>query len=200
MLFTPISTKRTIAAAAAIQPQIRREDRTSLDQRDKEKLPENAIKPLSTKFSIMGSLTSQGKTQLESTYSITTLLQDLEKRPRLYNMQHVFTVIKPDPGSSAGDITINTINLLKRYAVNDTTLEIIKISVEHYRSWGQLYDLKDLDWTGQLLKNSCNDELKNKVNEEMLDVDPIHQGGPTFFFIMMKILVQTSDQATRALL
>ena len=34
----------------------------------------------------------------------------------------------------------------------------------------------------------------------MLDVEPIHQGGPTFFFIMMQIIIQTSDQATRALL
>ena len=65
-------------AAAAIQPQVRWEDRDALDQRDKEKLLENAVKQLSTKFSIMGGLTSQGKTQLESTYSITMLLQALK--------------------------------------------------------------------------------------------------------------------------
>ena len=34
----------------------------------------------------------------------------------------------------------------------------------------------------------------------MLDVEPIHQGGPTFFFIMMQIIVQTRNQSTRSLL
>ena len=165
MPFTPITTKRTTAAAASVRPQFKREDRNSLDQRKKEKLLENAVKPLATFFSIMGGLTSQGKRQLESTYSITMLLKDFEKRLKLYDMQHVFTVIEPGSTSTTGNITTKTISLLRKYADIATTIDKIKSSVEHYCSWGQIYDLKDLDWTRQLLKNSCSDELKDKVNK-----------------------------------
>ena len=79
MSFTPITTKQMVATAAAIQPQVKREDCNTLNQRNKEKLLENTVDALATKFSIMDGLTSQDETQLESTYSITMLLQDFKK-------------------------------------------------------------------------------------------------------------------------
>ena len=124
----------------------------------------------------MGGLTSQGETQLESTYSITMLLQAFEKRLKLYDMQHVFTIIVPDDTSTTGGIETKKNDLLRKYADTGTTLDQVQNLVEHYRSWGQSYDLEDLDWTCQLLENSCSNELKDKVNKEMLEVDPIHQG------------------------
>ena len=89
---------------------------------------------------------------------------------------------------------------MKKYADHEVEKQTVLDSVEHYRSWRQSYDLEDLDWTRQLLENSCSDELKDKINEEMLDIDPIHHGGPTFFYVMIHIIVQKTDQATRALL
>ena len=115
-------------------------------------------------------------------------------------MQHVFTIIEPNETSTTGGITENTINLLSKYTNNDTTIEEIQSSVKYYCSWSQVFDLENLDQTRQILENSCTDKLKDEVNKEMLDVDPIHQEGPMLFFIMMQIIVQTSDQATGALL
>ena len=95
----------------------------------------------------MGGLTSQGEIQLKSTYLITMLLQDFEKRLKLYDMQHVFNIIKPDNTLTTGSIKPDTIDLLKKYADNATTIKKIKSSIGHYCSWGQLYDPEDLNWT-----------------------------------------------------
>ena len=102
------------------------------------------------------------------------LLQTFEKRLKLYNMQHVFTIISPDETLTNGNILPETIDLIKKYASSETTIAKLKELVEHYRLWGQSFDLEDLDWTRQLLENSCDDKLKDKINEEMLKIDPIY--------------------------
>ena len=75
----------------------------------------------------------------------------------------------------------------------------VKASTAHYRKWGQTYNLTDLEWSQQLLENSCKENLRNKVNEVLMSLDYKFHGGPIYFYLMTKFIVQTTDQATRTL-
>ena len=44
------------------------------------------------------------------------------------------------------------------------------------RTWGEDYDIENLEWTQELLENSCSDELCNLVLKQMLELPPLHHG------------------------
>ena len=52
--FIPLTSARSDAQQAQIQPAVKRKDRSLLDQHDYDCLQEKEIQSLSTKFSIMG--------------------------------------------------------------------------------------------------------------------------------------------------
>ena len=99
-----------------------------------------------------------------------------------------------------GPISGTPIKIIKNYTGNfSISIRTVKASTVHYCKWGQTYNLTDLEWSQQLLENSCEENLRNKVSEELMSLDYKFHGGPTYFYIMMKVILRTTDQATRAL-
>ena len=45
---------------------------------------------------------------------------------------------------------------------------VVERSVEHMRKWGKDYDMENLEWSQELLENSCSKELRNLVSELQL--------------------------------
>ena len=111
--FVPLSTARSNAQQAQIQPAIKREDWASLDQRDYNLLQEMAMQSLSTFFFIMG-LTKQEK-GLEKNYDLTMLLNKLKKHLRRYNLHNVFKIINLNPVATYGSILETLIKLIENY-------------------------------------------------------------------------------------
>eukprot|EP00957_Ditylum_brightwellii_P171912 13088030-Ditylum_brightwellii.AAC.1 len=48
--------------------------------------------------------------------------------------------------------------------------------------------------------NSSTGDLKDKVKEEMLKLNPTEQGGPTYFFLMMEEILSLNDKARRSMI
>ena len=178
--FVPLSTARSNAQQAQIQPTIKREDRSSLDQRDYDRLWEKALQALQTKLLIMG-LTKQEK-GLKKTYDLTMLLNELKKHLRRYDINTFFEIINPDPLAMDRSISGTPIELIGNYTGNvSINVGTVKASTAHYRKWGQTYNLTDLEWSQELLENSCKEYLRNKVNEELMSLDYKFHGGPIYF-------------------
>ena len=128
------------------------------------------------------------------------LLNELKKHLRRYDLHNVSEIINLDPLATDRSISSTPIELINNYTGKfSINIGNVKASTAHYRKWGQTYNLTDLEWFQQLLKNSCKENLQNKVNEELMSLDYKFHGEPTYFYIMMKVIVQTTDQDTRAL-
>jgi hypothetical protein len=57
--------------------------------------------------------------------------------------------------------------------------------MEHYRLYGQAYHLQDRDWSQEMLEQSCEGDLRNKILEKSMDIPAIQMGGPTFLSLVM---------------
>ncbi len=79
-------------------------------------------------------------------------------------------------------------------------LEDVTESVAFMRMWGQDYEIDNLQWTEEVILNSCDETLSNKIKEQYRLLPRIKRGGPTAFFIMMSAIVSSTELATRALL
>ena len=98
---------------------------------------------------------------LEKTYDLTMLLSELKKHLRCQDLHNVFEIISPDPLATDGSISGTPIKLIENYTGNiSVNMGTVKASTAHYCKWGQFYDLTDLEWSWQLIENSCEENLQ----------------------------------------
>lgn len=93
--------------------------------------------------------------------------------------------------------TCTSVNLLTSYKELD--LETVKRAVAWYKQFGQSYHVENCTWSGDLILNSCKEDLRLKIVEACKDFDEAEKGGPTYFFLLMKYIVATSETALRGL-
>jgi ribosomal protein L15 len=171
-------------------------ERHSMTPKDKTKLRDDAIKGMETKFETIELFSQTDSIEhLETINDVALMMGDVIKRFKRYDMMDVFKLHLP----STADATIprETVELVTMYAT--TSLEKVCESVEFFRTWGQDYDLENINWTLEFLENSCENDLRTKVLEQMNALPEVKQGGPTFFKIMMNLVTTTTDNAIRAL-
>ena len=85
------------------------------------------------------------------------------------------------------------INLLEKYS--SVTREQVLVSNLFDSHYGQDYDVENLRWSEEFLCNSCDPELRIKVQENLSTVDKECHGGPLFFHEMMSIIfTMTADE------
>ena len=54
--------------------------------------------------------------------------------------------------------------------------------------------------SSDVLENSCEPELCEKVLEKMLGILDIEMGGPTFFYLMIWVIISTTEDAVHSLM
>ena len=77
--------------------------------------------------------------------------------------------------------------------------EIIR-HVKFLRLYGQNWDLQNLDWSLELLEGSCELNLANKVQENMIALSSELESGPTYFFYMMKEIISSTEDAVLSMI
>ena len=60
----------------------------------------------------------------------------------------------------------NTIDLLEQWDSLDIT--ILERHIRFMHAYGQEYHLQNLTWTLELLENSCNQNLADKIQEDLV--------------------------------
>ena len=91
-----------------------------------------------------------------------------------------------------------TIDLTKSYPT--LTEENLQHHVYFLRKYGQEYDLENLDWSLELLENSCDTDLREKVNEK---IQSLHQGlisGPIYFYYVITLISSTSETVANTII
>ena len=134
-------------------------DHLVLSSADKEKIPTKAVAGLDPKFSVFH--TYDGEEQLELSHSLSIQFILLEHRLKKFDMIDVFTIQLYGPSDPTDIEAPKQKNLLTHYA----KLELADVhkTVCFYRLYGQDYDLENLQWSQELLEESCEPSLRDKV-------------------------------------
>eukprot|EP00978_Attheya_sp_CCMP212_P000733 scaffold1453_cov45-Attheya_sp.AAC.6 len=153
---------------------------------------------MKTKFEIIELFSQTDSIEhLETINDVALIMVDVIKRFKKYDMMDVFKLHLPSTANPT--IPRETVELITKFST--TSLENVRESVKFFRTWGQDYDLENINWTLEFLENLCENDLRTKVLEQMNALPPeAQQGGPTFFKIMMKLVTTTTDNAIRALM
>ena len=171
-----------------------KEAREKLAPSDVEKLHCRAIEGLTPKFQLTS--VDAGDKQLEVTYSLAMHVNDLKHRLVQYDIIDTFQVITPNTADPNSPLAVD--DLLDKYA--ELSLDRVQKHVRFLRFYGQKYDKQNLAWSQELLENSCEPMLREKVLEQTLGIDPLEMGGPTYFAIMMKVITTMSEEGVRAMI
>ena len=203
-----LQVKRSDRSAFLLGPVIPKEKRKILSNKELVNLHENATKPLPNKFSLPDAHNTEEI--FTRTYNISNNIRDLRKRLIDYDMLDVFFLLSPMDVNSITNEVIGptlftdfrgqptTVDLLSKYA--STPLLDVQRHTEFLHFYGQDYDHQNLSWSQALLSNSCDETLKSKVNERMSSQLDTYEGGPTFLWHVLQLIVSTSETASKALL
>ena len=86
-----------------------------------------------------------------------------------------------------------TIDLLEQWDSLD--INILERHIRFMHAYGQEYDLQNLTWTLELLENSCEQNLADKIQEDLVNVASSLECGPMFFYLMMKRIISSTEDA-----
>ena len=140
---------------------------------------------------------------LQHTYNVSMRVQSFEYVLTQYDMIDAFKVhlfqpdVQPPVLLDDGDGNPITINLLTHHS--SLTEHQVRKYILFLKRYGQTYDVQNLDWTQELFNNSCNADLRDKVNEKVLGVHPFEIAGPLLFYHAMTLNTTQTADAVRAL-
>ena len=140
---------------------------------------------------------------LQHTYNVSMRIQSFEYILTQYDMLDAFKIhlFKPniDPPTLLTDSNGMpvTINLLSHHS--SLTEHQVRQYILFLKRYGKDYDVQNLDWSQELFNNSCDTDLRDKVNENVLGVHPFEVAGPLLFFHAMSLITTQTAEAVRAL-
>ena len=200
-----LNAPRTDAAATALVAGVSKADRAALNAGEKAKLKRYAEEGLEFKFKLFAPIDGSGANdldQLKKIYSVTMRVGELKSAMMNYDLQDVFRIAsaykenlvshedEPDPEAEAVD-------LFAKHA--EVSLETVKQASMFFSRFGQTFQVENLIWSGTKILNSCDDELRTKIEEQVIGYPIGHRTGPVFFKIMMSLVQASSKSSMRAL-
>ena len=140
---------------------------------------------------------------LQHTYNVSMRIQSFEYILTQYDMIDAFKIhlFEPNiqPPMLLEDSTGNpiSINLLTHHS--SLTEGQVRQYILFLKRYGKSYDVQNLDWTQELFNNSCNADLRDKVNEKVLGVHSFEIAGPLLFYHAMSLITTQTADAVRTL-
>lgn len=91
------------------------------------------------------------------------------------------------------------INLLDDYTSVD--LNSVLLSSEYYVTYSDKdIDAENMQWSQELILNSCDDEMKHYLMSRLCLLPPEQHGGPTLFMMLVEQIVSNNEYLSRALI
>ena len=158
------------------------------------KLRSDATTALSTPFSLLP--IDDSDEQVANNYSLHMRISELKRRLEQYDMQESFEILTF--ASPTSDVPLNkTISLLDNW--DAVTESMIAHHIRFLRRYGQVWDVQNLDWSLELMENSCEDSLNNKLREDLLGCPIWKSSGPYLYYLMIRRIVSSTEAAVTAM-
>ena len=181
------TSPRTDDKITTHRPVVKQTERPK-EVKDLQRLRQSATSKLGNSFSLLS--LDDSSSQLADTYDISMRIVEFEKTLFKFDMIDVFSLRQSS--SSA-----KTTDLLSMFA--SVTEADVRSSNLFFNRYGQEYDLQNLHWSAELIENSCDQDLLDKVSERLISIPHPERGGPLSFFFAMEEITSSTTDAVRAL-
>jgi uncharacterized protein Smg (DUF494 family) len=200
---TTMRNDEEIMSNAVVCNQEERSEMRKEDRKAYQKLQENCEKGLPIKFTLQKMIDFQAKT--DQLKEITSVMQNVEALRTALVKRDMISVFKipsnferNENGEWEPSSEAKTLNLITDY--KDISIETVKKAVSWFLRYGQDYHVENVKWSGEMILNSCEETLRNKLNESTAFLDESQKGGPVYFSIMMNHIIATSNVALRGII
>jgi hypothetical protein len=179
-------------------------DRGNLSVTDKSKLKKSAEAGLEAKFTLMEPFLGNkpSKDQLKSIYSVTMRIEEFRRSLQAFDMVDVFIVASDyelDEGTGDYKPALGSRPIDLFTSVKEVDIETVKHASAFTTHYGQEFVLENLLWSGAKLLNSCDDRLRQKLEERTIGWPVEHTTGPVYFKILMTTILACSPESLRGL-
>ena len=199
----PKSAKRNDSQLESIVLSCAKEDREQLkidSLKSYLHLKSDAEKGLTTKFKFFQVLDLMNIESMDEISGIVANTNELFRQMKDRSIDDVFTIPERMVYDDSSDEWVPVasggfISLKKKYS--EITEEHVKRAVAWMQCYGPSYYVENMSWSKNMILNSCTDDLKNKILEDMEQWDEAEKTGPACFYLMMKHILSTSNEALR---
>jgi hypothetical protein len=186
-------TARTSQEAQQMAVAVKKEDRDKLSADALLKLQKSSTIGMTNKFALMNHTTDD---QLVECYNLSLRIEELKTRLKKNDTISGFDIFE--------QVLTQPTTLMPRELpliaqIDDLTEALVRSSMKFKRYYGQPYDVQDLQWSQELIEQSCEEDLRIKVMERLRPVPDVEQGGALFYFIMIQLIQTDAEQAVRTL-
>ena len=165
-----------------------------------EKLKQEAMRGIEPKFDLLKAIEEGSKDEgFKSVYDVMSKTAAFERALKESDMIDVFKIPVGDYDTDGMPVlaAIEVDLLIKSQSV---TLADVRKANHFYSTLGQDYHLENIQWSGKKILNSCSDALKDKIMEATAHLPNSEQGGPTFWKVLMDLVIATSETAMRRII
>lgn len=190
------TTPRSPVEIAQLGGTIRAQDRDTMTPAEKEKYRVAAVSSIGNKFKLQP-IGADDAAQLDKMYDVQGRIDEFMAKVKKYQFHRQFMkIVTPDPAD-------NTLTLPTTHDVfmdySSLTANQVRESNKWYNMYGPKYMVENLSWSKELMYNSSEPRLQEKVQEFLRNVPDIEQGGPLSFLLSVHLITTTTEEATRAM-
>jgi hypothetical protein len=195
-----LGSKKTVSLSG-IGVTFTRAHRASMSVRDKGRIYENATSVLEPKFAMIdlsSDLTSDDF--LQKNHDFIVQLARLQNHITAYCMGDVFQIIATKGVQGDWEPIGSTMtDLFKNYQT--LTFDQVIESNRGYLYWSS-DDVsgENLMWSQELILNSVDDDLYDRINSKILNLPEDARGGPMALYFLTDLILKTTDRTARILI
>jgi hypothetical protein len=191
------TTARPASEARGTAVVLPKEERHLLSKDQLVKLQTSTTAELSHKFEMMSGQTDD---QLAECYNLAVRVDALGWRLKKTDTIGGFDIFINPIDIYGGIPTVMPKTLPLIDFIDDLSLKLVRATMKFKRYYGQDYDLQDLQWSQELLENSCDEALRAKIIEKLHSIPDDEAGGAVFYYVMMQLIRVDTEKAVRGLL
>jgi hypothetical protein len=191
------ATARPASEARGTAVVLPKEERHLLSKDQLVKLQTSTTSELSHKFEMMSGQTDD---QLAECYNLAVRVDALGWRLKKTDTISGFEIFIQPIDIYAGIPAVMPKTLPLIDYIDDLSLKLVRATMKFKRYYGQEYDLQDLQWSQELLENSCDESLRAKIIEKLHSIPDDEAGGAVFYYVMMQLIRVDTEKAVRGLL
>jgi hypothetical protein len=188
-----LGTARTDHEAQGMAVAVKKEDRSQLSADALIKLQKTVTEGMTHKFSLMS---HHSDDQLVDCYNLALRIDTLKNRLKETDTIGGFDIFET-PVTQPTTTMPRELRLIDKIDALSETL--VRAAMKFKRYYGQTYDIQDLQWSQEMVKNSCDEDLATKVMERLRRIPDEEKGGALFYYIMIKLIQTDTEQAVRVL-
>lgn len=196
---TPRRTQRTEAEIVSSYATVKKEDRAQMKVSEFSKLQLSAEEGEKTHFTLVEIDGVSNREQIKKLAMIHALLKVLKRSMQTFDMVDVFSTPKKMTDNAGVWLPEGNESVDLFEAPNDVDLATVLHACSFRAKFGQDFVIQNLNWSGKRILNSCDDNLKGKILEELSGYDLTAQAGPVYLKVLLDLILTASHQSLRGL-